>query len=120
MGQTLGLPFADSPHPIASHHSALAAEDSAKRRGAKTMIYLRLLAEAGASGLSDHAAARMMGVPLSTVNSIRNGCGALVVPAVRREPSPHRANLHRIDEQQQALPETETADPGKDTDPCKA
>lgn len=64
--------------PIARHHSAKAAQSAAVNRGRKTLEYLALLEKVGEVGVTDHDAARMLGVPLSSVNSIRNGCGSLV------------------------------------------
>lgn len=75
--ESLNLPFSGST-PISRHHSALAAHSAATTRGVKTLRYLQLLAEIGPYGVTDHDAARMMGVPLSSVCSIRNGCGRLV------------------------------------------
>lgn len=66
--------------PIARHHSAKAAQSAAVNRGRKTIEYLELLEKVGARGVTDHDAARMLGVPLSSVNSIRNNCGDLIEP----------------------------------------
>ena len=63
--------------PGARHASSTGAQVAADRRGEQTRRYLALLREAGP--LSDHEAARMMGRGVSSINSIRNGCGALVV-----------------------------------------
>lgn len=75
MGVT--LPF-DGVEPIARHHSYLAARDAAVTRASKTARYLELLEAAGSRGLTDHEMVRATGWPLSSVNSIRNGCGPLV------------------------------------------
>jgi hypothetical protein len=75
----LVLPFSGVT-PISRHHSAQAAAAAARTRGQKSLDYLQLLREIGPLGVSDHDAARMMGVPLSSINSIRNGCGRLIEP----------------------------------------
>jgi hypothetical protein len=68
-----GLPFAPR-----SHTSYRAAVDAAKTRGIKTAAYLHLLRERGP--MSDSAAAEFFGWPLSSICSIRNGCGDQIVP----------------------------------------
>lgn len=68
---TMSLPFSGSS-PISRHRSAQAAEAASKRRGAKMIVYLKLLAEAGERGLSDHEAAAVTGWALSSICSIRN------------------------------------------------
>ena len=75
--QTAILPFSGST-PISRHHPAMAAQEAARTRGEKSLLYLRALAEAGAMGLTDHQAASLLGLPLNSINSIRNGCGPLV------------------------------------------
>jgi hypothetical protein len=68
-----GLPFATG-----SNTSYKAAVSASARRGVKTAAYLRLLAE---GGRTDHEAAAALGLPLSSVCSIRNGavdCGLVV------------------------------------------
>lgn len=95
MAECLPLPFADSPHPIARHHSALAAIAAAPTRGRRTLEYLALLGEVGEEGVTDHDAARMLGLPLSSINSIRNGCAALVGPAAVAGLSPFGRTVTR-------------------------
>jgi hypothetical protein len=80
MGEPLSLPFSGTT-PIARHHSAEAARKAAEKRGEKSLQYLDLLSKVGESGITDHEASRMLGLPLSSINSIRNGCGGLVIPA---------------------------------------
>lgn len=62
--------------PHARHASASGARHASERRGQQTLAYLKLLAECGP--LSDPSAARMLGVGVSSICSIRNGLGALV------------------------------------------
>ena len=69
--------------PQARHASATGAQVAATRRGALTRRYLDLLATAGP--LSDMQAALMLGCALSSICSVRNGCGALVRPSGRYE-----------------------------------
>ena len=75
--QTAMLPFSGST-PSSRHHSAEAAREATKTRGEKSLRYLQALREAGEMGLTDHQAASLLGWPLNSINSIRNGCGALV------------------------------------------
>jgi hypothetical protein len=75
-----GLPFSGSS-PSSRQRSYEAAEAAAPQRTEKSLAYLRLLGEAGKRGVSDHDASRALGWPLSSVCSIRNGCGELVEPA---------------------------------------
>lgn len=88
MAEPLALPFSGST-PISRHHSAEAAQRASVARGKRTMEYLDLLAKVGEEGVIDHDAARMLGLPLSSINSIRNGCGGLVVPASDAGISPY-------------------------------
>jgi hypothetical protein len=88
MAETLSLPFSGRS-PIARHHSAQAAEAAAPGRATKTLQYLRLLAEAGERGLTDHETVKATGWPLSSVCSIRNGCGELVIPSQEPGISPY-------------------------------
>ena len=80
--EALSLPFSGST-PISRHRSAQAAQAASSTRVTKSMTYLQLLSEAGENGLSDHEAAKATGWPLSSINSIRNGCGPMVVPGAR-------------------------------------
>lgn len=73
------LPFSGAT-TISRHHSAEAARLAMTDRASKTQTYLRIMAEAGEMGLTDHQVAAMCGWPLSSVNSIRAGCGALIAP----------------------------------------
>lgn len=82
------LPFSGTTR-ISRHHSAEAGRAAAEGRGAKTLQYLALLAQAGETGLSDHETQAMTGWPMSSVTSIRNGCGQLVVPGARVGLSPY-------------------------------
>jgi len=86
MSHTIPLPFSGTS-PLSRHHSALAADAAATRRGVQTLRYLALLKEVGRRGITDHQAATMLGMPLSSINSIRNGCGDLV------EPNPEETGL---------------------------
>lgn len=83
MGYTAqGLPFATG-----SHTSHKAAVSVAATRKTKTARYLRHLAQHGPQ--TDHEAATALGLPLSSINSIRNGaasCG-LVGRGVAERPS---------------------------------
>ena len=88
MAEALSLPFAGAT-PISRHRSSQAAQAASVTRGRKTLEYLTLLERIGANGVSDHDAARMLGLPLSSVNSIRNGCGEHVVPVDRECFSPY-------------------------------
>ena len=88
MSESLSLPFSGT-NPISRHRSAEAARQASATRATKTLRYLALLAEAGALGLSDHEAAAMTGWQLSSVNSIRNGAGLLVIPGTRVAVSPY-------------------------------
>lgn len=71
------LPYSGNT-PISRHHSAMAAHAAARTRGEKSLRYLQALREAGDMGLTDHQAASLLGWPLSSICSIRAGCGALV------------------------------------------
>lgn len=71
------LPYSGTT-PISRHHSAMAAHEAARTRGEKSLLYLRALREAGEMGLTDHQAAALLGWPLSSICSIRAGCGPLV------------------------------------------
>jgi hypothetical protein len=61
-----GLPFARD-----SHESHRAAVKASATRATKTRAYLKLLYARGP--LTDHEAAAAMALPLSSINSIRNG-----------------------------------------------
>ena len=65
--------------PAARHASATGAQAAEPHRGRLTTAYLRLLEEVGPR--SDPEAARLLGVGVSSICSIRNGCGALVEPS---------------------------------------
>ena len=82
--------------PAARHASATGAQVAARTRGRLTRAYLALLVEAGP--LSDPQAARMLGVGVSSICSIRNGCGALVEPSGTQETHrwPHGAVTKRV------------------------
>lgn len=81
------LPFSGRT-PISRHRSAQAGMAVAAGRVTKSLRYLALLREAGPRGLSDHETHKMTGWPMSSVTSIRNGCGGLVVPGERVGLSP--------------------------------
>lgn len=72
--------------PQARHASASGANAAAQTRGPMTLAYLALLERAGAEGLSDYEAARMLGCGVSSICSIRDGCGPLVVSSGSFEP----------------------------------
>jgi len=83
--------------PLSRQCSAKAAQQASRTRGPKTREYLALLAQIGAHGVTDHDAARMLGLPLSSINSIRNGCGELVTAAGEgRSPYGRAATRWRI------------------------
>jgi hypothetical protein len=84
-----GLPFSGRS-PLSRHHSAQAATDAARTRGRRSREYLDLLARVGSQGISDHDASRALGVPLSSINSIRNGLGDVIEVAGSTE-SPYGA-----------------------------
>lgn len=71
--------------PLARHASASGAMAASRHYGQKVLLYLQLLAEAGSQGLSDYEATRLMGerqrpvAGVSSINSIRDACGGLVV-----------------------------------------
>lgn len=90
----LGLPFSGRS-PISRHHSALAAQQASAGRVTKTLRYLEILQHAGARGLTDHEAAAAMGVPLSSICSIRNGSGPLVEPSDEHGLSPFGKRVTR-------------------------
>jgi hypothetical protein len=73
------LPVAPSAVPQARHASATGAQYAAVHRGALTLRYLDLLARLGR--LSDHEAAGMLGVGLSSINSTRAKLGAAIAAA---------------------------------------
>lgn len=90
MGDSLSMPLPFSGiSPIARHHSYEAAKAAAETRVTKSLRYLDLLNKAGERGLSDHETAKMTGWPMSSVTSIRNGCGPLVEPGARVDVSPY-------------------------------
>lgn len=87
-----GVAWNDGPGGHTSRKAA--ASQRAKGRGKKTQAYLRYLYDRGPR--IDHEAARDMGWPLSSVNSIRNGamdCG-LVGRGVAIRTSPHGEDAH--------------------------
>lgn len=73
------------PYAKGSHTSCKAARDLAQSgtRGAKTWKYLQALA-AAPDGLTDAHAAAIVGVPLSSVCSIRNGAMQNIPQLVER------------------------------------
>ena len=71
--------------PRARHASHSGALRASKDRGEVSTAYLNLLRTAGP--MSDHAAAKALGRTLSTVNSVRNGLGDLVVDSGEYESS---------------------------------
>lgn len=81
---TGSLPFAKD-----SETSYQAALKQVGTRGAKTQAYLRLLAEHGPQ--TDHEAASGLRLPLSSINSIRNGAVAclLVEKGFTKRPGPY-------------------------------
>ena len=81
------LPFSGI-EPLARHHSWLSAQHAARTRGEKSLRYLQALTEAGEWGLTDWEAASLLGWPLSSVCSIRNGARGCVRPAAERGLSP--------------------------------
>lgn len=94
MAETLSLPFSGST-PISRHRSAQAAEAASHTRGRRTLEYLALLDRVGENGVTDHDAARMLGLPLSSINSIRNGCGELIAPSDLEGLSPYGRKVTR-------------------------
>lgn len=75
-----GLPWQGTT-PGARHASWMGAEAAAKGRRAKTARYITIVRAAGDTGITDHQAADRAGLPLQSVNSIRNALGPLVVDA---------------------------------------
>ena len=75
-----GLPFQGAT-PASRHASWTGAESAAFTRKAKTARYIAVVKAAGADGITDHLAAERTGLPLQSINSIRNGLGPLVVDA---------------------------------------
>ena len=73
------LPVAPSRSVRARHASALGAQVAARHRGALTLRYVALLKQLGR--VSDHEAAGMLGVGLSSINSTRAKLGDRVVEA---------------------------------------
>lgn len=72
------MAYSDTDLPFAanSHESWVAAVKAGETRASKTKAYLRFLATHGPA--IDHEAASALRVPLSTINSVRNGamrCG---------------------------------------------
>jgi hypothetical protein len=65
--------------PRTRHASATGARRAAIDRGALSVAYVNLLRATGP--LSDHAAAKALGRETSSINSTRNGLGALIVDA---------------------------------------
>lgn len=63
-----GSPYASGPHGETSHAAAIAADAKREHKG---RIYLKLLYTRGP--LTDHEAAEALGLPLSSINSTRNG-----------------------------------------------
>jgi hypothetical protein len=85
------MPFTDQGLPFApgSHESYQAAVRASGTRETKTRAYLRFLAQHGPA--TDHEARAALGLPLSSINSIRNGakaCG-LVEKGSTTRPSPY-------------------------------
>lgn len=80
------LPFSGVT-PISRHHSVKAAIQAARARGVKTRQYLDLLARVGDA--SDHEAATALGLPLSSICSIRNGVRNWLWPSDRTAISPY-------------------------------
>ena len=75
-----GLPFQGTT-PAARHASWTGARAGAVGRKQKTARYIEAVKAAGADGITDHLAAERCGLPLQSINSIRNGLGPLVVDA---------------------------------------
>jgi hypothetical protein len=91
MPYTEGLPFAPS-----SHESHQAAVHQLASREAKTRAYLRFLYRHGPA--TDHEARAALGLPLSSITSIRNGamkCG-LVDKGETTRPSPLGGHACRV------------------------
>lgn len=63
--------------PRSRHASATGAQKAASDRGRLSVAYLELLRVAGP--LSDQAAAKALGRETCSINSTRNGLGALIV-----------------------------------------
>jgi len=82
------LPVAPSATPQARHASATGAQYAAGRRGLLTLRYLSLLKRL--VRLSDHEAAGMLGVGLSSINSTRAKLGSRIVAAPEALDDIHR------------------------------
>jgi hypothetical protein len=72
--------------PEARHSSSTGAQHASQHRGTLTVAYVALLEQLGP--MSDHEAARLLGKPLATLNSIRNGLGERVRPSGAYETTP--------------------------------
>lgn len=75
-----GLPFQGAT-PASRHASWTGAEAAAVTRMAKTARYIAVVKAAGSEGITDHLAAERTGLPLQSINSIRNALKPLVVDA---------------------------------------
>ena len=84
------LPVAPSASVVARHNSATGAQYAAQRRGELTEQYTRLLRNLGPA--SDHEAAGMLGVGLSSINSTRAKLGVRVVEATGHDEVRHWPN----------------------------
>lgn len=75
------MPYSQQNIPFqrGSHSSYTGALSAAVHRGRQTQRYLELLKTLGAR--TDHQAATLLHLPLSSVNSIRNGLGDVIVPS---------------------------------------
>jgi hypothetical protein len=93
------MPYLDSeprlPFAPNSHTSYCAAKAAQRGRGEKTEKYLRCLQEYGP--ISDHQAADLLKLPLSSICSIRNSCREkLVKDGTGTSPYGRTVDLWRI------------------------
>jgi hypothetical protein len=78
-----GLPVARSATPLARHTSATGAQVAAEMAGRLGLQYFQLLDRVGE--VTDHQAARILGVGLSSINSTRNRAERWVIYSGRVE-----------------------------------
>lgn len=66
------LPFVSGRAPRARRTSAITAETITPRQPGNLDRYRALLDQVGEPGITDHAAADQLALPLSSINSLRN------------------------------------------------
>jgi hypothetical protein len=100
------MPYTENALPFAagSPESFHAAQHAAAARETKTRTYLRYLAQSPAT---DHEAAAALGLPLSSINSIRNGVALLVekTPETRESMYGHPCRVYALNRAGRAVVE---------------